>query len=213
MCNENGKRCLWILLLGALVLTALVASATTLAPLSFQDLTRQATAIMRVRCLGTHSVWADGEIWTDTRFEILQTEKADIYGSDQLQNPAPSGTLRAAQRDVGSATNARITLRQLGGSIDGVRAHVEDVPQFRASEEAYLFLWRRVGEPYRVLGWAQGTFRVASDAGTGAARVTQDSAMASFHTDTRQFQTKGVRNLPLCTFQEKLRGALAANAQ
>ena len=56
MYNENGKRCLWILLLGALVLTALVASATTLAPLSFQELTRQATAIMRVRCLGTHSV-------------------------------------------------------------------------------------------------------------------------------------------------------------
>lgn len=213
MQNENGKRCLWILLFGALVLTALVASATTLAPLSFQDLTRQATAIVRVRCLGTHSLWADGEIWTETRFEILQTEKADIYGSDQLQNAAPSAAARTAARGAGSAQNATITLRQLGGSVDGLRAHVEDVPQFHAGEEAYLFLWRRAGEPYRVLGWAQGTFRIASDAWRGVVRVTQDSAMASFHANTRQFHTNGVRNLPLNTFQEKLRGALAANAQ
>ena len=213
MHNENGKRCLWILLLGALLLTALVASATTLAPLSFQELTRQATSIVRVRCVETRSVWADGEIWTDTRFEILQTEKGDIYGSDQLQNAAPIRPERTAGRDAGSAQNATIALRQLGGSIDGVRAHVEDVPQFHAGEEVYLFLWRRAGETYRVLGWAQGTFRVASDAGTGVARVTQDSAMASFHADTRQFQPKGVRNLPLSAFQEKLRGALAASAQ
>ena len=213
MRNENGKRCLWILLLGALVLTALVASATTMAPLSFQDLTRQATAIMRVRCLGTDSVWSDGEIWTDTRFEILQTEKADIYGSDQLQNSVRSASVRTGAHDLRSAPIATTTLRQLGGTIDGVRAHVEDVPQFHAGEEVYLFLWRRAGESYRVLGWAQGTFRIASDAGTGVARVTQDSAMASFHADTRQFQTKGVRNLPLSAFQEKLRGALAASAQ
>lgn len=212
MRNENGKRCLWILLLGALVLTALVASATTLAPLSFQELTRQATSIVRVRCLETHSAWAAGEIWTDTRFEILQTEKPDTYGSDQLQNATPTGAVRSAGRHAGSPTNATITLRQLGGSIDGVRAHVEDVPQFRAGEELYLFLWRRSGEPYRVLGWAQGTFRIASDAGTGVARVTQDSATASFHADTRQFHTNGVRNVPLSTFQEELRGALAANA-
>jgi hypothetical protein len=213
MHNENGKRCLWILLLGALVLTALVASATTLAPLSFQDLTRQATAIVRVRCLTMNTVWSDGEIWTETRFEILQTEKTDIYGSDQLQNAAPSSAERTVGRDAGSATNAAITLRQLGGSIDGVRAHVDGVPQFHAGEEVYLFLWRRAGEPYRVLGWAQGTFRVARDVGTGAARVTQDSAVASFHADTRQFQTKGVRNLSLSAFQEKLRAALAANAR
>jgi len=213
MHNENGKRCLWILLLGALVLTALVASATTLVPLSFQELTRQATSIVRVRCLGTHSLRTDGEIWTDTRFEILQTEKTDIYGSDQLQNAAPSSAERTVGRDAGSAQNATITLRQLGGSIDGVRAHVEYVPQFHAGEEVYLFLWRRAGVPYRVLGWAQGTFRVARDVGTGVARVTQDSAVASFHADTRQFQTKGVRNLSLSAFQEKLSGALAASAQ
>ena len=213
MHNENGKRCLWILLLGALVLTALVSSATTLVPLSFQELTRQATSIVRVRCLGTHSLRADGEIWTDTRFEILQTEKTDAYGSDQLQNAAPSRAERTVGRDAGSAKNATITLRQLGGSIDGVRAHVEDVPQFHAGEEVYLFLWRRAGVPYRVLGWAQGTFRVARDVGTGVARVTQDSAVASFHADTRQFQTKGVRNLSLSAFQEKLSGALAASAQ
>jgi hypothetical protein len=206
--NDHGKQCLWILLLVALVITVLVASATTLVPMSFANLAQRSTAIVRVRCLSTQSVWADGEIWTDTRFEILRQEKTDAFGTDQVQ----SGVAGVASENGGAAIGPAhtITLRQMGGAIGGLHSHVADVPEFHTGEEAYLFLWRRAGEPYRVLGWSQGTFRVSRDTRTGAERVTQDSALASFHPETREFQTSGVRNLPVATFEEKLRQAVNA---
>jgi hypothetical protein len=209
MSRANSRQFLWILFFIALALTAIVAGATTLEPMSFARLTRQATAIARLRCVSVQSTWAGGEIWTDARFVVLHQEKVDDYGTDQIDfNP------RVATREVSTpgedaASGATITVRQLGGSVGGLHAQVDDVPQFHAGEEVVLFLWRRAGEPYRVLGWTQGTFRVTRDVHTGAARVTQDSATAAFHGEAREFQSRGVRNLPLAAFEEKLRAAIA----
>jgi hypothetical protein len=70
-------------------------------------------------------------------------------------------------------------------------------------------LWERPGEPYRVLGWAQGTFRIARNADTGTETVTQDSALLPiFDPRTRTFRHGGIRNLPIGIFQLKLRRAL-----
>lgn len=166
-----------------LALLAAVANATTLARMQFEELAKQATAVARVRCLGTASRWQNGEIWTETRFEILEQSK---------------GTLPAM-----------VTVRMLGGSVGGLHSHVEGVPSFRAGEEAYLFLWAPDGEPYRVLGWSQGTFRIARDARTRFETVTQDSAAAPlFDPGTRQFRHGGIRNMPVAVFQVKLRKAL-----
>jgi hypothetical protein len=88
-------------------------------------------------------------------------------------------------------------------------SQVDGVPVFRAGEEVYLFLWERPGEPYRVLGWAQGTFRIARNADTGVETVTQDSALAPiFDPRTRSFRHGGIRNLSVGIFQLKLRKAL-----
>jgi hypothetical protein len=221
MNQARSKQFLWILLLAVLVLTAIVASATTLEPMSFARLTRQATAIVRVRCVSVQSVWTSGEIWTDSRFEVLQQDKADVYGADQMEiAPRALGQKGSAQQD-GLATQrvtppmasaATITVRQLGGSLAGLHAQVDDVPQFSPGEEVYLFLWRRAGEPYRVLGWTQGTFRVLRDTRTGAARVTQDSAIEVFHGDVREYHANGLRNVPLAAFQEKLHAAIRGSA-
>jgi hypothetical protein len=211
MSSADSKQFLWILLLLALLLTAIVASATTLQPLSFTQLTRQATAIARVRCVSVQSTWAGGEIWTDSRFEVLRQEKADAFGTDQYEYSRPASAQEAAAQRGAPAPAAKITVRLLGGSIAGLHAQVDDVPQFHPGEEVYLFLWRRAGEPYRVLGWIQGTFRVVRDVRTGAARVTQDSAITAFHGETREYQSRGIRNLPLAAFEAKLRAAVAGN--
>lgn len=210
MSNRNGKQFLWILFFIALALTAIVASATTLEPMSFARLTRQATAIARLRCVSVQSTWAGGEIWTDNRFAVLQQEKADAYGTNQVDFKPRVAPREVSAESEDAAPSATITVRQLGGNLAGLHAQVDDVPQFHAGEEVYLFLWRRAGEPYRVLGWTQGTFRVTRDALSGAARVTQDSAMAAFHGEVREFQSRGVRNLPLAAFEAKLRAAIAA---
>jgi hypothetical protein len=177
------RRFLWILFLTGLVLIAVVANATTLARLRFEELAKQATAVARLRCLGAESRWENGEIWTDTVFEVVEQSKGLLPGL--------------------------VTIRTLGGSVGNLHSRIEGVPAFRQGEEAYVFLWGREGEPYRVLGWSQGTFRIARDARTGVETVTQDSAAAPiFDPRTRKFRHGGVRNLPVAIFQLKLRKAL-----
>jgi hypothetical protein len=223
MSKPNGKLFLWILLLILLALTALVASATTLAPMSFEQLTRRATAIVRVRCVSTESLWSGGEIWTDTRFAILEEIKPDVFGSDQRiavsqsANKTSPSRVSSAQPRPEAATavvsTQDMTVRQLGGHLNGLRSHVDGVPAFQPGEELYLFLWRRAGEPYRVLGWSQGTFRIVRDSRGNNPRVTQDSTLAILRGEEAQQDdapSDTIRYLPLSAFQQKLRRALRA---
>ncbi len=186
MSYVERRRFLWILLLAALALLAIVANATTLARMQFEELARHATAVARVRCLAATSFWENSEIWTDTNFEVVEQMKGLLPGV--------------------------IRIRTLGGSIGNLHSRIEDVPVFHPGEEAYLFLWGREGEPLRVLGWSQGTFRIARDARTGVETVTQDSsAVPVFDPRTRRFQRGRIRNLPLAIFQLKLKKALEGN--
>lgn len=166
MSYAQRRRFLWILFLVGLALTAIVANATTLARIGFDELAQQATAIARMRCLGAESKWDKGEIWTETRFEVLERSKGDLPGI--------------------------VTVRMMGGSAGHFHSRVEGVPKFRPGEEVYLFLWGNTGEPYRVLGWSQGTFRISRDAQSGVEKVTQDSAAEPvFDVRTREIPTRG----------------------
>ncbi len=177
------RRFLWILFLAALALLAAVASATTLSRLKLEDLAQQSTAVARLRCLEAKSQWEHGEIWTETKFEVVQREKGTLPGI--------------------------VTVRTMGGSVGHLHSHVDEVPSFRSSEEVYLFLWAREGGLYQVLGWSQGTFRIARNQQSGLEVVTQDSASAAiFDPQARAFRRGGIRNLPLAIFKEKLHKAL-----
>ncbi len=177
------RRFLWILLLAGLALLAIAANSTTLSRLRFEELVNQATAVARLRCIGVESRWESGEIWTETRFETVEVSKGLLPGV--------------------------VSVRMLGGSVGSLHSRVSGVPAFHLGEEAYVFLWRRDGEPFRVLGWSQGTFRISRDERTGVERVTQDSAAAPvFDPQTRKFHHGGIRNLPVSIFQLKLRRAL-----
>jgi hypothetical protein len=188
MSYVERRRFLWVLFLIGIVLIALTASATTLAPLRLADLAQESTAIARLRCLGARSLWEQGEIWTETRFAVVQREKGDLPGI--------------------------VIVRLLGGTAGNLHSHVDEVPTFRAGEEVYLFLWNREDEPYRVLGWSQGTFRVARDAQSGLETVTQDSSGgAIFDPQTRAFRRAGIRRVPVAIFREQLHQALRRENQ
>jgi hypothetical protein len=165
-----------------IALAAVVANATTLARMSFGDLAQKSTAVARLRCQGSESHWDGGELWTETRFEVVERNKGSLAAS--------------------------ITVRMLGGRADGFTSRVDGVPAFRAGEEVYLFLWGKPGEAYRVLGWSQGTFRILRDARTGAEKITQESSSANFDQHTHQFHADGIRGMALPAFREKLRQAL-----
>ena len=178
----KSSRVLWILFLAGLALAASAANATTLAPLSFDRLAQQSSAVARLRCLSTVSAWDRGEIWTTTRFAVVELRKGSL--------------------------GAVITVRMLGGSVGNLHSRVDGVPAFRAGEEVYLFLWGQAGEPYRVLGWSQGTFRILHDTRNGGEKVTQESAGNNFDTRDRQFHGDAIRGMGMPAFQEKLRAAL-----
>ena len=183
MSYVQRRRFLWTLFLVAAALLAIVANATTLERMRFEELARQASAVARVRCLGAESRWENGEIWTVTRFEVIEQSKGSLP--------------------------AMVTVRMLGGRVGNLHSRVEGIPSFHPGEEAYVFLWAQEGEPLRVLGWSQGTFRIARDARTGVETVTQDSATTPvFDPSRHQFLHGGIRNLPVAIFQLKLRKAL-----
>jgi hypothetical protein len=187
MTHLERRRFLWVVFLlglAVLAMTAMLANATTLVRMPFEDLAQQSTAIARLRCLGSESRWDGHEIWTETRFVVLELDKGVLPGM--------------------------VTTRMMGGHAGHLHSRVDGVPMFRAGEEVYLFLWRRQNDPsYSVLGWSQGTFRIAHSAATGIDSVTQDSAMASiFDPRTREFRRGGIRNLPVPMFRMKLRKAL-----
>jgi hypothetical protein len=185
MSYAQRRRFLLLLFLAGLLLIGIVASATTFVRLGFADLTRTATAVARLRCVASESFVENGQIWTATRFAVLETAK---------------GTLPAA-----------ITVRTPGGSAAGVTAHVEGAPRFRTGEEVFLFLVAAPGEPWKILGWAQGTFRIARDSSGGRERLTQDSAaLPVYDPARREFRAEGLRNVTVDEFRARVQRVLAA---
>lgn len=183
MSFAQRRRFLWILFLIGLALIGVVPNATTLARLRFDDMARLATAVARVRCVNSAAFWKNGEIWTDTDFLVEEESKGSLPRVVTVHTP--------------------------GGIVGSLHSRVEEVPAFHSGEEAYVFLWQSPAGDYRLLGWSQGTFRIAREAETGAEYVMQDSAAAPmFDPLTRQFRRGGVRRMPIAAFQLKLRRAL-----
>lgn len=145
--------------------------------LRFQQLVSYPSAIARVQCLGSDTRMESGEIWTDTRFRVLESEK---------------GYLPAV-----------IVVRQPGGKLQNIHSHVEGSPEFRPGEEVFLFLYGKPGKQFNVVGWSQGTFRIRRDRRTGMESVTQDSAeMPVYDSETQAFKKTGVRDMRTGAFVE-----------
>jgi hypothetical protein len=181
-----------ILKIAALLCAATSIHATTLARLSLDQLAAAADATARVRCSSAQSRWENGQIWTVTSFDVLETMK---------------GTLPA-----------RITVRLPGGRVGHFTAIVDGTPKFNAAEEVVVFLERIPGElkvepapggGFSVAAWVEGTFRIRRDPRTGIETVTQDSSnFAVFDTATRTFHTEGIRRMPMQQFRERVATAL-----
>jgi hypothetical protein len=181
-----------ILKIAVLLFAATSIHATILARLSLDQLAAAAGATARVRCTSTQSRWENGQIWTVTSFDVLETMK---------------GTLPD-----------RITVRLPGGRVGHLTAIVDGTPKFSAADEVVVFLERIPGglkvEPapgggFSVAAWVEGTFRIRRDPRTGVETVTQDSSnFAVFDTATGTFHTEGIRRMPMEQFRERVATAL-----
>lgn len=179
MSYVERRRFLWILFLIGLFLIALVAQATTLTRLHFQDLVHYSYAVARVRCMRAQTRMENGGIWTDTSFRVLWQQKGYLP--------------------------EEIVVRQPGGKFQHLHSRVEGTPEFRPSEEVYLFLSGHPGHPFFVVGWTQGAFRIYRDPRTGGESVTQDSAETPvFDPASDSFTKAGVKNLPAEIFEQRV---------
>jgi|ERR1700675_317655 hypothetical protein len=179
MSYKDRRRFLWVLFLIGLGLIAVVAQATTLVRLRFQDLVHYSYSIARVRCVRAESRVENGEIWTDTSFRVLVQNKGYLP--------------------------EEIVVRQPGGKFQHLQSHVEGAPEFRPGEEVYLFLSRHPGQQFLIVGWAQGTFRIHRDLRSGGETVTQDSAETPvFDPTSESFTTTGAKNLSVGIFEQRV---------
>jgi hypothetical protein len=188
MSYKDRRRILWILFLIGLALIAVVAQATTLVRLRFQDLVQYSYSIARVNCLRADVRVENGEIWTDTSFRVLNHNKGYLP--------------------------EEIVVRQPGGKFQHLYSHVDGAPEFRPGEEVYLFLRGRPGHQFLIVGWTQGTFRIHHDLRSGGETVTQDSAETPvFDPASNSFTKSGVKNLPLDVFEQRLRRELLRDVE
>src|SRR5260221_13897915 len=175
MSYKDRRRILWVLFLIGLALIAVVAQATTLVRLRFQDLMHYSYSIARVRCIHADVRVENGEIWTDTTFRVLSHNKGYLP--------------------------EEIVVRQPGGTFQPLHSNVDGTPEFRSGEEVYLFLVAHPGNPFLIAGWTQGTFRIHRDLRSGGETVTQDSAETPvFDPASNSFSTGGFKNVALDAF-------------
>lgn len=119
-------------------LLAVQAFATSVLPMSVEQLTAAATTVVRARAISSEARWDDSHtrIYTFTRFLPLEDWKG--------------------------ASGAEFTVRQMGGRVGNIEQKVSGVRRFSDGDEAVLFL--RPSEAgagvMAVVGLFQGNFAV-----------------------------------------------------
>ena len=117
----------------------IAAVATTIVPMSVEDLTRASSDVVEGRALHSWTSWNAQHtlIYTYTTFQV-------------------SRTLKGRSADV-------VTVKQPGGTADGYTQKVAGVRQFQEGEDALLFLRPSAAADGTqvVVGLLQGNFRIA----------------------------------------------------
>jgi hypothetical protein len=126
-----------------LLACTLPAAATTIVPMSVEQLTQAASHIVEGQALRSWSAWNAQHtlIYTYTSFAV----------SRSLKGNAP----------------AVVTVKQLGGSAGGYTQHVSGVRHFQSGEQALLFLRPSVAADGTlvVVGLMQGNYRIYENSG------------------------------------------------
>jgi hypothetical protein len=157
-------------------------NAASIRALTFTEVVQSASIILRGRVVGTRSFRnvqggpAQAGL-KDSRSP--QAAAAAAAGAGAVQAPVAlpaegTGRMIFTQIDVEVGSYVKggggsiVTLTMPGGTVDGVRAWIPDLPTFTEGENVLLFLrdgWERAGDP--AVGVNQGVFRVVADPATG----------------------------------------------
>ena len=182
------RKRLFLFLLGMGLASAAV-QATTVVPVDLTQLTARATAIVRGRVAFVQSQWSDDR----RRVETIVTLDASLY----------------LKGDLGG----RFVFRVPGGKIGSLRTVVVGAPIVREGDEIIVFL--EGAEPVipHIVGFNQGIFRVATDAGSGRQTVARPvlageaARRAPLHNGDVTMTT-----VPVAAFEAQIRSLMAKDA-
>lgn len=177
----------FVALVAVLLLATAAARATVLIPVEFREVVTSSQIIVYGRVADTHAEWtADRrEIETIVTFEVGTYLKG-----------GPAGT---------------VTFRVPGGQIGRYKNVMIGAPEFRAGEEAVLFLTANGPSIARVFGLNQGVFRVRIDPQTGRRIVVRPPLLA--RGDAAERVTRGAperKSLDLDAFAAEVRSVMGA---
>jgi hypothetical protein len=131
-----------LLIVAVARLTCTLAFATTVIPMSVEELTTASERVMRGHAVEAWSNWNPEHtlIFSYTRFQVDENLKG--------------------------VSNSVITVKQLGGSAGGYTQHVAGVHRWSVGESAVLFLRASTpkDETFSVVGLMQGDFRIRRSA-------------------------------------------------
>jgi hypothetical protein len=175
------------ILCSILALVAVCAiSATTVIPLSVENLTKISSHVVEGRAISSWTQWnaAHTVIFTYTKFQVLRT----------LKGQAP----------------AALVVRQLGGTLDGTTEKVAGVRHWQIGEQAVLFL--RPGEipdgSLEITGLIQGNFLIYRSA-TGENLVSNGTAEASaYKVSTSEVTTYAGSSMRLREIESRVQKAV-----
>ncbi len=156
--------------------------ATSIVPMSVEELTARAQMVVEGRALEQWSQWDTNEhlIYTYTRFAVARR-------------------LKGASADT-------ILVRQMGGSAGGYTQAVAGVRHWQVGDEAVLFLRPSVANDgsLAVVGLMQGNFRIAR---ANAATTVSNGVPAVSMTTASGMSTFTGSRMPLAELEQRVRRA------
>ncbi len=126
-----------------LALTSSAAQASTVHGLTLAELGHRADVVAQGTVVASHSVRIGDRIYTDVELQLAALWKG--------------------------RAGARITVRQLGGELGGVTQAIEGQPVLAVGDEVVLFVRAHRDGAFRMVGLAQGAFRLVRAAGVSYA--------------------------------------------
>lgn len=140
-----------------LILLAAPAGATILVKLPLEKVGSGAAVVLQGTVRSVESIRRNGRIYTDAVVSVATCMR---------------GTCGQA-----------VTVRQLGGEIDGAGTAVEGAARFAAGDEVMLFLRPRLDGAFAPVGMAQGAFQVERGADGAVRAYRRDLGGVSFAGD------------------------------
>jgi hypothetical protein len=145
---------------------------------------------------------------------VVRTESKWTEDRRQIVTDA---TLVVEESLLGCRRGDRITVRTLGGKVDGLGMWVSGSPSFTVGEMALLFLERRGGHRFTV-GMSQGIYRILRDRGgrSTVERRLEGLSLATPASGGYALETPGVAAADaqlLVPFLDRVKGSIAICAR